>query len=1049
VSTLDDLCTSLAGAAKSVCTPPQRECAQFDTVAQTVCDATTTVMQTICDATTTVTQTVCDATQTVTQNVCDATTTVTNSVCDSFGNIPIIGSLICLISHVVSTVVCVVSHVVSTVVCAVSHVVSSLVCAVSHVISTVVCIASHVLAAATCAVWTVVKGAACAVVGGAAGAVCTVSSFLAGAGPILRSTTSRKVTSTPGRRAARARSFVLATDLAAGADVMSPYDDEGIHVAYRLDDEGGAERAVGEGAFAALTFASAELPPFATPPGPGTLAVSYDDMRKGDFSRPPAFDMIAAGGDRVITKMAGTDQIFIGITGNPYLHPVGRRRLVLPQSYFKLDPENGLTTARIADLVAHVRVPGDDESHPATERYPVFRAAFGLGAVTVGAAIPSLMGLALRISQIPFTVRFFKGLGDLGLIEMDAWFPPLVWQKVDMRPTRKTTDPPARYPQYEHVVYATNNATKPESPKQSVDYSAVLDLGVGLSHLHEQHDNRFGGELDCLTGTHVKIGAFTAPSDEDGYRFANGPIRDFGGWVDGTCIYYMLVQIRPVNADDLTTFRDAYTVLWADEQAAFTERWRVLQLDDKSFQSPFKPIVGIASDQPRSFYPNAPFDPSRFWEPFGPGHVRPDSRMAVARQIVVVSGRDPDTNADELYSIHFSWPTMDRTWRWRRLPSGASLEDLHVREDSTILLSGAHTVDGERVAGRWFQCYLPADGQEIPSVADRSAEPAGSKPSTGYMHPWQFVREDVATLMDRRFSHFGVYEPVRSRIQLYRVTLAERGDLTDAEIEATVWEDTSHALRLVHDRLDWAAAARVLSGGKVADAISHRTHPSIYNDPMSYRLGKRPGLDWILTHFDKRDDKLAVLDGVGTPALAAVVLSDRDNPTRTITLSVDSYHRNEVRALHGLTVAEEKDAVSPPQVKSATVTVTPRRRAAVDSVTIAFEVARGPGEQRDYATYDEWLGMNIFRVKLGAWIADVPTILLDAVRGEMFSADPQAPTRFAATWAPMAADQRDGLLARLLTTSGQINSGTSVWFVGATGLACCADETTFVPGDAG
>jgi hypothetical protein len=135
------------------------------------------------------------------------------------------------------------------------------------------------------------------------------------------------------------------------------------------------------------------------------------------------------------------------------------------------------------------------------------------------------------------------------------------------------------------------------------------------------------------------------------------------------------------------------------------------------------------------------------------------------------------------------------------------------------------------------------------------------------------------------------------------------------------------------------------TGGKVDDAISHRTHPSIYNDPMSYRLGKR--------------------------------------------------------------------------------------------------------EQRDYATYDEWLGMNIFRVKLGAWIADVPTILLDAVRGEMFSADPQAPTRFAATWAPTAADQREGLLARLLTTSGQINSGTSVWFVGATGLACCADETTFVPAGAG
>jgi hypothetical protein len=1050
VNALTRLCSALAAAAASVCTPPQRECAAFETIAQTICDVTTTVTETICDLTTTVTETICDLTQTITQTICDATTTVTSSVCDSFGSIPIIGGLICLISHVVSTVVCVASHVVSTVVCVASHVVSTVVCVASHVVSTVVCLASHVAASTACVAWTIVKGAACVVVGGVASGICTVTAFLAGPGPILRSDTSRAVESAQGRRTARARSLILATDLRTGADLRSPYDEEGKHVAYRLDDDGGVERAIGTGAFAPLTFAAADLPPFAVPPGPGALAVSYDDRRLGDWSRPPEFDMIAASGDRVLAKMAHTDQVFIGITADPYVHPVGERRLVLPQSYFKLDPEIGQPGARIADLVAHVRVPGDDERHPATERFPVFRAAFELGALTVRIPLPTLVGRSLRLVQIPISVRFFKGAGELGLIQMDAWFPPRLWQRFDLRPTRGTQDPPARYPLYEHVVYATNNATRPENPRSSVAYTAVLDLGVGLSHLHEQHDNRFGGELDCLLDRAIRLGPLTTPSDEEAYRFANGPIRDFGGWVDGTCIYYMLVQLRPTDPDDPASFRDAYAVLWADEQAAFTERWRVLQLDDKAFQSPFKPIVGIVTDAPRSFYPGAPFDAGRFWEPFGAGHVGPDSRMVVARQIVIVSGRDPGTEAEELYSIHFSWPTMDRTWRWRRLPAGVSLETLAIREDTTILVSGSHELEGEHVRGRWFQRYLPANGQETPSLADRMGEPVGSKPSTGYSHPWEFVHDVVATLMDREFSHFGVYEPVRSRIQLYRVSLVERGELSDAEIEATVWEDTRHSLRIIHDRLDWAAAARALSGGRISDAISRRTHPSIYNDPMSVRLGHRPGLDWILSHFDKRDDKLLPFDGVGTAALAHVVLSDRDNPKRTITIAIDSHHRNNVRGLHGLTVDEEVDAVSPPQVSRTTVTVTPLQHGKVATVTIELDLARGPSAARDYATFEEWLGMNIWRVKLGAWIpggpqgALVPVILLDLLRGAAFTYTETAPTRLTATWTPTADEQRDGLLAQLLTPRGRAMHGTSVWFIGATGLASSADETRFV-----
>jgi hypothetical protein len=120
------------------------------------------------------------------------------------------------------------------------------------------------------------------------------------------------------------------------------------------------------------------------------------------------------------------------------------------------------------------------------------------------------------------------------------------------------------------------------------------------------------------------------------------------------------------------------------------------------------------------------------------------------------------------------------------------------------------------------------------------------------------------------------------------------------------------------------------------------------------------------------------------------------------------------------------------------------------TVVVELELARGPDAARDYKTFDEWLGMNIWRVKLGAWIHGAdgqtmePVILLDLVRGEAFTPSAATGTRMTATWTPTHIEQREGLLARLLTPHGRVTYGTSVWFVGATGLACCADEACFI-----
>jgi len=146
--------------------------------------------------------------------------------------------------------------------------------------------------------------------------------------------------------------------------------------------------------------------------------------------------------------------------------------------------------------------------------------------------------------------------------------------------------------------------------------------------------------------------------------------------------------------------------------------------------------------------------------------------------------------------------------------------------------------------------------------------------------------------MDQRFSHLGVYEAVRSRIQFWKVELLNGGEFSDPTIQTAVWEDRDHKLRRSHLRLNWPKVLNVLRpdeadlllvfaagmagvplvGGlpagalltawlasKLAEVTDHQTHPSIYNDPMSFRVQKRGALGWVLTNFDKPDESSTAL----------------------------------------------------------------------------------------------------------------------------------------------------------------------------------------------
>ena len=389
--------------------------------------------------------------------------------------------------------------------------------------------------------------------------------------PIIR-TTRREVPSVP-RARTFTRSFLLANDHDQ-ADLRAPYVPEGVHVEARLVS-GGVQWSIRGGPFR-MTDRSFEpnardFPPLAgIPPLRGPAAVSYDRRRLGTWSAPPPFDMIAAGGDRFIAKATGSDEIYIAILGHPFVHqPRNAPRVQLPQSFFKLDPDCGVSGADPNELLQHVSVAGDDERHLATERFPLFR-------------------------------WMFRKPSDT----MAVWFAPRIWVKLDARPRKDSVEPPGRYPQYTHVTYRANlpslGTFSRERARRSIRYEKVLDLGVGVSHFHEQHDGRFGGETDSLSGRGGTTGELLSGAREwlfDGrgfdaaYRFANGPVADFGGWVDGTCIYFMLVQLKSDAQIARGEMEDAFAVLWTDEQLAFTERWRVLHPYDRDFTSPFQPIV--------------------------------------------------------------------------------------------------------------------------------------------------------------------------------------------------------------------------------------------------------------------------------------------------------------------------------------------------------------------------------------------------------------------------------------------------------------------------
>jgi hypothetical protein len=341
------------------------------------------------------------------------------------------------------------------------------------------------------------------------------------------------------------------------------------------------------------------------PPGEtNPQAISYHRKRLGEPVA-PAFDMVAANSGRVFAKEKDKCSFYFAM-----LEPMFRQNPNEPvqSAYFKLDPERGQSDATNGDRLVHLR--GEDTTHPAAIRFPVFR----------------------MLMSVP--------LVDMMAVNIDRH--RRVWHLIDARPPSASADPPSGGffpPTKEVVTYESNGLFKQTQSRRAYRIRRVLDIGVGHEQWHEHESTIYGGEMDSLDGP----GLPEVLPERNAYRFFNGPVNDKGGFIDGTINYYALCQfVDEETADCATPPPGAFGILWLDEQAALSQRWRLLHPRDSKF-SGFADIVPSAIVQyldRDATYGTLRFDQSKFWCPFRAGSINRFSRMAVSRQVVVTSGFD-------------------------------------------------------------------------------------------------------------------------------------------------------------------------------------------------------------------------------------------------------------------------------------------------------------------------------------------------------------------------------------------------------------------------
>lgn len=449
--------------------------------------------------------------------------------------------------------------------------------------------------------------------------------------------------------------------------------------------------------------------------------------------------------------------------------------------------------------------------------------------------------------------------------------------------------PPLGIPVYPHVTYI-RDSDGDEQDRPSIQFSEVLDLGVGYSHWSEQWNRAYGTEINNLAATRP-----IAQQEQYNllqYRLLNGPVVDADGYNDGTCNFYMLVKLGKYNPNG-----GAYAILWMDEQSYITQRWRLLHPSD-DVRGDWFSVQRVLSDNQRENQDWFRFDPANYWSPFEDDCIDERSRMLVRRQLVAVTGRAKGVNQSEIYTTCFNYGVCDYTWRWRKFPEGEQrwlsdedvgaasgplptqdaqrakgnvlvyVNSVELRDDLTFHVRGFMRLDaGNEVflrEVRWFQPYLPVDLRHMPR---RDQLQPGRKPAIGFAHPWQLVSEAAFRRADK-FYQFGVYEdPIESRCQYYEVELLteEEGDpVPPSFVAGRVWRNDPQCskewLSINTDNVN-------LNFTKLASGYIPLTRDnlmrerrkltmSMYESTTRFRLLERRPKGLLAVFFDKRDDEL-------------------------------------------------------------------------------------------------------------------------------------------------------------------------------------------------
>ena len=619
------------------------------------------------------------------------------------------------------------------------------------------------------------------------------------------------------------------------------------------------------------------------------------------------------------------------------------------------------------------------------------------------------------------------------------------------------------------------NLRMPLERRFAIEFSKVLDIGIGASHWSENWQTHFGGEIHSLLAPRPLFQGERYSLTQ--YRFLNGPVVDGDAFNDGTTNFYMLVKLGPEGSDGAGLLQ-RYAILWFDEQTYFTQRWRLLHPTDDVLGDLFS-LAHAMRDNPEWFN----FQLSKYWCPFRANLIDDDSRMVLRRNVIVVTGRNQTDQRYEIYTIVFNYGLCDHSWRWRLFPqakqvlidaqnaqdqdpqlpaevTGGSenayvvVNMIDIRDDTMLHVRGSlrSPVNQALRPGRWVQRYLPADSRHVPE----RYELTGQKPAAGFSHPWDFISEPAYKRADR-FYQFGVYEdPIETRGQYYQIEL-----LPDAQgVTPTIQDAVSHVWRndvagAGESRMKMNTTNFVWSLPKRNGVIVKRTKPdpatndllspellvhdfrnkpsiSMYEPTARFRILERKPLGLIAVFYDKRDDELQSASDLPHPTVFVEDRSVSPQLPRPVPMSI--------RVL----VKSNRRVYQPPNVRKAQVIID-----------------NAPGLRRLHVSF--WTPQTEQEVCENIWKVSLAAIAQNEVVFPIFSvtrfpnfvrrAVPDAPVPSSFTgdlgdaWRydfdfdfsrDVEADVR-----RYCTPEGHIEFGTSLWFEDIVGHRALADKLIF------